>query len=205
MIAAPQPPGAPPMAGLSWPRGQPDSLAVLDARGTFSLWKRNARPVSAAARCAAASRNLSPSLYVSPMSGEPGNFNARAMAQWLASHCRSDAKRQPPGSRPTLGTFSAAIAGPGSIAKSACTPRRPFRRASLLRHWSKFMKPPILRSSGSDFATPRMGGHAYRLSAIPHSGRVLIGLLKSWRKKIRSAISPGPVRLGSDHWVPASY
>jgi hypothetical protein len=48
------------------PHGQPDSLAVLEARGTSSLWKRNARPVSAAAPCAAASRNLSPSLYPIP-------------------------------------------------------------------------------------------------------------------------------------------
>jgi hypothetical protein len=52
---------------------------------------------------AAASRNLAPSLYVSPMSGEPSNFNARAMARWLASRGRPHAKRQPAGPRPTLG------------------------------------------------------------------------------------------------------
>jgi hypothetical protein len=52
----------------------------------------------------AASRNLSRSLYVSPMSGEPSNFNARAMARWLASRGRPHAKRQAaPGPRPTLG------------------------------------------------------------------------------------------------------
>jgi hypothetical protein len=37
-----------------------------------------------------------------PMSGEPSNFNARAMARWLASRGRSHAKWQPPGPRPTL-------------------------------------------------------------------------------------------------------
>jgi hypothetical protein len=82
---------------------EPDSLAVLDAPGTSSLWKRNARPVSAATPCAAASRNLSTSLYLLPMSGEPSHFNARAMARWLASRGRPHAKRQPPGPRPTLG------------------------------------------------------------------------------------------------------
>ena len=51
---------------------------------------------------APASRDLSSSLYVSPMSGEPSNFNARAMARWLASRGRPHAKRQPPGPRPTL-------------------------------------------------------------------------------------------------------
>lgn len=51
---------------------------------------------------AAASRNLSPSLYVTLMSGEPSNFNARAMARWLASRGRPPAKRQSPGPRPTL-------------------------------------------------------------------------------------------------------
>jgi len=50
----------------------------------------------------AASRNLSQSLYVNPMSGEPSNFNARAMARWLASRGRPHAKRQPQGPRPTL-------------------------------------------------------------------------------------------------------
>ena len=47
-------------------------------------------------------RNFSPSLYDSPMSGEPSNFNARAMARWLASRGRPHAKRQPPGPCPTL-------------------------------------------------------------------------------------------------------
>ena len=38
------------------------------------------------------------------MSGEPSNFNARAMARWLASRGRPHAKRQAaPGPRPTLG------------------------------------------------------------------------------------------------------
>jgi len=60
------------------------------------------QPVSGA-EWAAASRNLSPSLYVNPMSGEPSHFNARAMARWLASRGRPHAKRQPPGPRPTLG------------------------------------------------------------------------------------------------------
>jgi len=36
------------------------------------------------------------------MSGEPSNFNARAMARWLASRGRPHAKRQPQGPRPTL-------------------------------------------------------------------------------------------------------
>jgi hypothetical protein len=36
------------------------------------------------------------------MSGEPSNFNARAMARWLTSRGRRPAKRQPPGPRPTL-------------------------------------------------------------------------------------------------------
>src|SRR5262245_44330480 len=48
------------------------------------------------------SRNLLPSLYIGPMSGEPSNFNARAMARWLASRGRGPVKRQPPGPRPTL-------------------------------------------------------------------------------------------------------
>jgi hypothetical protein len=52
---------------------------------------------------AAASRNLAPSLYVTLMSGEPSNFNARVMARWLAIRGRAHAKRQPPGPRPTLG------------------------------------------------------------------------------------------------------
>ena len=60
------------------------------------------QPVSGA-EWAAASRNLSPSLYVNPMSGEPSHFNARAMARWLASRGRPHAKRQPPGPRPALG------------------------------------------------------------------------------------------------------
>jgi hypothetical protein len=34
------------------------------------------------------------------MSGEPANFNARAMARWLASRGRPNAKRLPPGPRP---------------------------------------------------------------------------------------------------------
>jgi hypothetical protein len=37
------------------------------------------------------------------MSGEPANFNARAMARWLASRGRPNAKRLPPGPRPMLG------------------------------------------------------------------------------------------------------
>jgi hypothetical protein len=88
---------------LPRPRGQPDSLAALDARGTSSLWKGNARPVSASAPCAAASRNLSPSLYLIPHERRPPHFNARAMARWLASRGRPHAKRQTPGPRPTLG------------------------------------------------------------------------------------------------------
>ena len=33
------------------------------------------------------------------MSGEPANFNARAMARWLASCGRPHTERQPPGAR----------------------------------------------------------------------------------------------------------
>jgi hypothetical protein len=36
------------------------------------------------------------------MSGEPPNFNARAMARWLAIRGRPRAERQPPGPRPTI-------------------------------------------------------------------------------------------------------
>jgi len=46
-------------------------------------------------------RNFSRSFYVSPMGGEPSNFNARAIAR-LAVRGRSRVKRQPPGARPTL-------------------------------------------------------------------------------------------------------
>jgi hypothetical protein len=42
------------------------------------------------------------------MSGEPANFNARAMARWLASRGRPRAKRPPPGPRPTLGDLQRA-------------------------------------------------------------------------------------------------
>jgi len=64
--------------------------AVNGQRSTVARW--------------AASRNLSRSLYVSPTSGEPSNFNARAMARWLASRGRPHAKRQAaPGTRPTFG------------------------------------------------------------------------------------------------------
>jgi hypothetical protein len=45
---------------------------------------------------------LSPSRYANPMSGEPANFNARAMARWLAIRGRPRAERQPPGPRPTI-------------------------------------------------------------------------------------------------------
>jgi hypothetical protein len=38
-----------------------------------------------------------------PMSGEPANFNARAMARWLARRGRPRAKRQERGPQPTLG------------------------------------------------------------------------------------------------------
>jgi hypothetical protein len=48
-------------------------------------------------------RHLALSLYVTLMSGEPSNFNARAMARWLARRGRPHAKRQPSGPRPTLG------------------------------------------------------------------------------------------------------
>ena len=37
------------------------------------------------------------------MSGEPANFNARAMARWLSSRGGPRAKRQATGPRPTLG------------------------------------------------------------------------------------------------------
>ena len=37
------------------------------------------------------------------MSGEPSNFNARAMARWLASRGQAHTKRQQLGPRPTLG------------------------------------------------------------------------------------------------------
>ena len=37
------------------------------------------------------------------MSGEPANFNARAMARWLVSRGRPNAKRLPPGPRSMLG------------------------------------------------------------------------------------------------------
>ena len=75
--------------------------AQLDARGH----PRSGRGTPGEQRQqaqAAASRNLSPTLYVSPMSGEPSNFNARAMARWLANRGRPPAKRQSPGPRPTL-------------------------------------------------------------------------------------------------------
>ena len=42
------------------------------------------------------------------MSGEPANFNARAMARWLAKHGRPQSKRQRPGPRPTLGDLQRA-------------------------------------------------------------------------------------------------
>jgi hypothetical protein len=44
-----------------------------------------------------------------------------------------------------------------------------------------------------------MGGHAYWVSAIPRASRVLIGFLRRWPAKMRSAMSPRPVRLGLDH------
>jgi hypothetical protein len=52
------------------------------------------------------------------MSGEPSNFNARAMAGWLASRGRPHAKRQPPGPRPTLAELQRSplldlVRGPG--------------------------------------------------------------------------------------------
>jgi hypothetical protein len=77
-------------------------LPCLMHGGHSRSGKGTPRPVSAAAGFAAASRNLSPSLYVSPMSGEPSHFNARAMARWLASRGGPRAKRQLPGPRPTL-------------------------------------------------------------------------------------------------------
>jgi arginase len=43
-----------------------------------------------------------PPRYVSLMSGEPSNFNTRAMARWLAKRGRPRAERQLPGPRPTL-------------------------------------------------------------------------------------------------------
>jgi hypothetical protein len=42
------------------------------------------------------------------MSGEPANFNARAMARWLAKRGRPRTKRQQPGPRPTLGDLQRA-------------------------------------------------------------------------------------------------
>jgi hypothetical protein len=43
-----------------------------------------------------------PACYPCPMSGEPANFNARAMGRWLASRDRGHAKWQPAGPPPTL-------------------------------------------------------------------------------------------------------
>ena len=75
----------------------------LNGRASRPDSRRNCRRRVSEAEWAAASRNLPPSLYFRPMSGEPSNFNARAMARWLASRGRPHAKRQPPGPRPTLG------------------------------------------------------------------------------------------------------
>jgi hypothetical protein len=67
------------------------------------LWKRSARPVSAAAGVPLGLGIYFHRSTLIPMSGEPSHFNVRAMARWLASRGRPHAKRQPPGPRPTLG------------------------------------------------------------------------------------------------------
>jgi len=65
------------------------------------------------------------------MSGEPANFNARAMARWLAKRGQTPrARRQQPGPRPTLGDLQHATPWVGSTAKRASTTRR-WRALSL--------------------------------------------------------------------------
>jgi hypothetical protein len=86
-----------PNSRLSWPRGQPNSLAVLDAPGPGKGTRPVARPRGVPQRLGIYLRQST----LVPMSGEPSHFNARAMARWLASRGRPHAK-QPPGPRPTL-------------------------------------------------------------------------------------------------------
>jgi len=68
-----------------------DILALEEERPASNVSKRKQQRLG-----------ISPSLYLSPMSGEPSRFNARAMARWLANRGRPPAKRQSPGPRPTL-------------------------------------------------------------------------------------------------------
>jgi hypothetical protein len=114
------------------------------------------QPVSGA-EWAAASRNLSPSLYVSPMSGEPSNFNARAMARWLASRPR--AKRQPPGPRPTL----------AELHRSHCWTWVYCEKC--LHHAPKALVPLIIRW-GADTSSDRLRERA-RCTKCGHRGATL--------------------------------
>jgi hypothetical protein len=59
------------------------------------------------------------------MSGEPADFSPRAMARWLASRGRPQAKRQPAGSRPTLGQLQRGYpCGAGCGARNVTITRR---------------------------------------------------------------------------------
>ena len=105
----------------------------------------------------AASRNLSPSLYLSPMSGEPSNFNARAMARWLASRPR--AKRQPPAPRPTL----------AELHRSHCWTWVYCEKC--LHHAPKALVPLIIRW-GADTSSDRLRERA-RCTKCGHRGATL--------------------------------
>ena len=124
------------------------------------------------------------------MSGEPANFNARAMARWLASRGRRHA---------TTSDAHGASAQPlldldllrevfAPRANGACAADNSMGRRSIERPTAAVRSLHEVRPEGRELAASRMGGHAHRVSAIPVAGDALVEFLRRCPVKIRSAI-----------------
>jgi hypothetical protein len=96
------------------------------------------------------------------MSGEPSNFNARAMARWLASRGRPHAKLQLPGPRPTLGQLHRSHWT--WVCCEKCLHRAPMALVPLIIRWGAETSSDRLRQSA------RCTKCGYKGATLQHPG-----------------------------------
>jgi hypothetical protein len=147
-----------------------------------------------------------PSLYVTSMSGEPSNFDARAMARWLASRGRPRARWQPPGPRPTLAELQRSHCWTWVYCEK-CLHHAPMALVPLIIRWGADTSSDRLRQrarctkcghKGASSQNPGWAGTHIGFQPFPASVESSSRPLAP--AQMRSAISPRPVRSGSDHW-----
>lgn len=108
------------------------------------------------------------------MSGEPANFNARAMARWLASRGRPRTKRRQLGPRPTLGDAARYAVGM-DVVRTMSAPRAasvrsrgdPLGPEHFQRQAAALCALHRLRQQGRDDPASGLGRQRRRLPAVP--------------------------------------